>query len=89
MALRQDATSKEYFVDLEYVAQTLQQMRRQTPLTVTSPPARERLVLRGCGTVAQPRCPWSTFERIVEGAIDPAFTLASNDPPERAPQVRR
>jgi 4-phytase/acid phosphatase len=34
VALREDATSHEYFVDLEYLAQTLPQMRRLTPLTL-------------------------------------------------------
>jgi 4-phytase / acid phosphatase len=63
-----------YQVSLDYTAQTLEQMRDVTPLTIENPPARANVFLPGCssGGEAFP-CDWKSFQQTVTGAIDPAF----------------
>jgi 4-phytase/acid phosphatase len=68
------AGSKEPTVRTYYTAQTLEQMRKEAPLTLDSPPAKAPIFVPGCSTpnVAF-ACTWSAFRRTVETAIDPAF----------------
>jgi 4-phytase / acid phosphatase len=63
-----------YTVRTYYTAQTLEQMRKALPLTLTSPPARAAVFVPGCGTADEGfACGWNDFRRTVEAAIDPAF----------------
>ena len=60
-----------YAVAVRYVAQTLTQMREATPLSLASPPAQQDLAIPGCGAAnARTGCPWPTFARVVQDAID-------------------
>lgn len=61
-----------YSVRAFYTAQTLDQMRNATPLSLTSPPERAPVFVPGCSR-ADGSCEWSAFQRAVQTAIDPAF----------------
>jgi 4-phytase/acid phosphatase len=63
----------EMTVRTYYIAQSLEQMRRALPLTLDSPPLRSRIFVPGCSSPDQNMsCPWKTFERTIESAIDPS-----------------
>jgi 4-phytase/acid phosphatase len=62
-----------YFVRTYYMAQTLDQMRNATPLTLDNPPERVPVFVPGCGQ-ADGSCTWSKFQQTVRAGIDPAFT---------------
>jgi 4-phytase/acid phosphatase len=66
------AGSGEYSVRTFYVAQTLDQMRNRTPLTLNAPPQRVPVFVPGCGR-ADGACDWSSFQKAIKAAIDPAF----------------
>ena len=53
------------------VAQTIEQMRHDTELTLAAPPARAVMPVGGCRSV-HGACPWADFKAIVEAAIIPA-----------------
>jgi 4-phytase/acid phosphatase len=70
---RQPDTAR-YFVRTEYLAQTLQQMRNGTPVTLAAPPATEDVVPAGCESAKDNTgCPWETFAKAVRRAIDIRF----------------
>ena len=57
-----------------YVTQSLEQMRKALPLALDSPPLKSPIFVPGCSTADQKMsCPWKTFERTVENAVDPSF----------------
>jgi 4-phytase / acid phosphatase len=64
-----------WFVKLEFVTPSLDQMRRLEPLTLDSPPARVPVAIPAC---ASPRadggCAWPAFRAAMQKAIDPQFT---------------
>jgi 4-phytase/acid phosphatase len=63
-----------YQVSLHYTAQTLEQMRNLTPLTLENPPARANVFIPGCSGAGQTfPCAWKSFEQTVTTAIDPEF----------------
>jgi 4-phytase/acid phosphatase len=63
-------------VTARYLAQTLDQMRAATPLSLTAPPASQDVTIPGCEAAA-PRggCPWETARLAMQKAIDAKFTL--------------
>lgn len=64
----------EYTVRTYYVCQTLEQMRKALPLTLTAPPAKAPVFLPGCSTAEEGfACGWKAFQRTLESAIDLAF----------------
>jgi 4-phytase/acid phosphatase len=63
------------FVRLEYIAQTLEQMRNAEPLTAANPPAQAPIFVPGCGR-ADLSCTWEGFSAAVRAAIDPASVAA-------------
>src|SRR6202022_3647217 len=64
----------EMAVNTYYVAQSLEQMRKTTPLTLDSPPLKSPIFVPGCSTADQKMtCPWKAFQHTIESAIDPAF----------------
>jgi 4-phytase / acid phosphatase len=64
----------EMAVSTSYIAQSLEQMRKTTPLTLESPPLKSPIFVPGCSTADQKMtCPWKAFQRTIESAIDPAF----------------
>ena len=68
-----DAAGKRT-VQLYIVAQTLDQLRNATPLTLEAPPGRANIFIPGCSTSAEGwPCDWAAFERAVQASIDPHF----------------
>jgi 4-phytase/acid phosphatase len=65
-------SNNRLLVRAQYVAQTLDQMREQTTLTMKRPPASQNVVLHGCdGAGNDGSCPWPSFERVVKRALTP------------------
>jgi 4-phytase/acid phosphatase len=63
-----------YFVRAQYLAQTLEQMRSATPVTLAAPPAKEDLAVPGCAPPkAGSGCTWESFEQSLQKAIDSKF----------------
>jgi len=64
-----------WFVKVEFVTPSLDQMRRLEPMTLASPPARVPLPIPGCGSPrAGGGCSWPAFRTAMQAAIDPEFT---------------
>jgi len=62
----------EFAVYTYYTAQTLDQMRNLTPLTLANPPQRVLVYLPACGR-ADGSCEWNQFRAALKLAIDPSF----------------
>ncbi|MGB0064654.1 MAG: histidine-type phosphatase [Terracidiphilus sp.] len=65
------------FLRLEYIAQTLEQMRNSEPLTAANPPAIAPIFLPACSR-ADLSCTWDSFSAAVRAAIDPAYAALSD-----------
>jgi 4-phytase / acid phosphatase len=66
--------SGSYYVRTSYVAQTLQQQREATVLTLDHPPAQSPIFIPGSGGLAPHfETPLATFVRQARKVIDPAF----------------
>jgi len=66
------SANSEYSVRTYYTAQTLDQMRKGTPLSLASPPERVAVFVPGCSQ-ADASCSWNEFSRTIRSAIDPDF----------------
>ena len=66
--------SGEWFVKLEFVTPSLDQLRRLEPLTLDSPPARVPVTIPECGSPRADGCAWPAFHAAMQEAIDPQFT---------------
>jgi 4-phytase/acid phosphatase len=62
--------SAEFSIRAYYTAQTLDQMRNATPLTLAAPPERVPVFVPGCSHADQ-SCSWTQFESTVRAAIAP------------------
>ena len=63
-----------FYVRTSYVAQTLDQMRDATPLSLENPPARSPIFIPGCGGPGPDfDAPLASFVRQARRVIDPAF----------------
>jgi 4-phytase/acid phosphatase len=73
-SLWQQPDTAQFFVRTQYLAQTLQEMRSATPLTMAAPPAEEGVAVAGCesarGSIG---CSWETFAKTLQRAIDNRF----------------
>lgn len=70
--LRQSQSTGEYIVRASYIAQTLDQLRNLTPLTLDAPPAIAPVFIPGCsGANATFDCALRKFVRIASQGIDP------------------
>lgn len=63
------------FVRLEYIAQTLEQMRNSEALTPANPPAVAPIFVPGCSR-QDLSCTWEGFSATVRASIDPAYVAA-------------
>ena len=71
---QEPGTATKYFVRAEYLAQSLQQMRNSTPLSMAAPPAQQDVAPAGCESAARTMgCSWETFEKSLQKAIDTHF----------------
>ncbi|MGA2077809.1 MAG: histidine-type phosphatase [Terriglobia bacterium] len=67
----QEPGDAKYFVRAQYLAQTLEQMRSATPLSLSAPPAEENVSIPGCeSAIATSGCSWDIFAKVIERAID-------------------
>jgi 4-phytase/acid phosphatase len=72
--LWESSAASTYEVRTYYTAQTLDQMRSVTALTLENPPARANVFIPGCSTGGDGfPCDWKTFEQTLTKVIDPAF----------------
>jgi 4-phytase/acid phosphatase len=79
LELRQSQITGEYVVRASYVAQTLDQLRNRTALTLAAPPASAPVFIPGCsGRNATYDCPLTNFVRIAKQVIDPESTDLTN-----------
>ena len=70
--LRQSQSTAEYIVRASYIAQTMDQLRNQTALTLAAPPASAPLFIPGCSADnATFDCPLASFVDLAKHAIDP------------------
>jgi len=73
-SLWQQPDTGQYFVRTQYLAQTLQQMRNASPLTMAAPPAEEDVAVAGCESATRSTgCSWETFAKSLQKAIDNRF----------------
>ena len=73
-SLWQSSSGGSYFVRVQFLAQTLEQMHDGARLSLSNPPAIADVFLPGCSTAADGfPCEWQQFHHMVEAAIDPAF----------------
>jgi 4-phytase / acid phosphatase len=72
--VRQQAGRSNYRVTAYYAAQTLDQMRNASALTMDAPPARANVFIPGCSkSDADFPCDWSDFQKIVIAATDTTY----------------
>jgi 4-phytase/acid phosphatase len=64
--------SASYSVRSYYTAQTLDPMRKTTPLSLASPSAIAPVFIPGCGEI-DGSCAWDAFQQTVRAGIDSAF----------------
>jgi 4-phytase / acid phosphatase len=70
--LRQSQSTGEYLVRASYVAQTMDQLRNQTPLTLTAPPASAPVFIPNCSiNNATFDCPLAKLVELEKHAVDP------------------
>jgi 4-phytase/acid phosphatase len=62
----------DYAVRTYYTAQTLDQMRNATPLSLQNPPERVPVFVPGCGK-DDFSCGWAAFQQAIHAGIDSAF----------------
>ncbi|MGC2636113.1 MAG: histidine-type phosphatase [Acidobacteriaceae bacterium] len=67
LELWKSRSSGEYFVRTFYTAQTLNQMRNSTPLSLAAPPDRAPVFVPGCGR-ADGSCTWLSFRETLQTA---------------------
>jgi 4-phytase/acid phosphatase len=72
--LRQAAKTKEHLVRVFYTAQTFDQLRNLTPLTIETPPASMQLVIPG-GSKSSTNLDvnFSTFSNLLKAAMDQKY----------------
>lgn len=86
-SLWRDPGTGRFSVKLRYLAQTLDQMRNVTALSIAAPPASQDVSMAGCETEQGDKgCPWETARLAMQRAIDPQFTLLEPIPSPLAPR---
>jgi 4-phytase / acid phosphatase len=71
---RKDGTDARW-VEVSYIAQTLDQMREMKPLSLASAPGMAPVFVPGCAVSgSRMDCDWNDFLRVVSGAIDLKYT---------------
>jgi 4-phytase/acid phosphatase len=77
--LRQSLKTGEYVVRASYIAQTLDQLRNRTALTLAAPPAKAPVFIPGCSVHnATFDCPLAGFVALANQAIDPRSVDPNN-----------
>ena len=77
--LRQSQKTGEFIVRAIYVTQTMDQLRKRTPLTLAAPPANVPVFIPGCSIDnATFDCPLATFVRVTRHEIDSRYADLNN-----------
>jgi 4-phytase/acid phosphatase len=77
--LRQSQRTGEFIVRTVYVAQTMDQLRSQAPLTLAAPPANIPVFIPGCSiNNATFDCPLGRFVRMAQQAVDSRYADVTN-----------
>jgi 4-phytase / acid phosphatase len=77
--LRQSTRTAEFLVRAVFVAQTMDQLRHRTALTLDAPPAKVPVFIPGCSVDnATFDCPLSAFVRVTRRAIDSRYADLNN-----------
>lgn len=71
--LWQDGSASNYSVRLFFTAQTLDQMRNTTPLTLENPPERVPVFIPGCSR-SDASCEWSAFQALLQKTTSSELT---------------
>jgi 4-phytase/acid phosphatase len=81
--LRQSNTTGKDIVRVFYTAQTFDQLRNLTPLTVDAPPATQQLLVPGGHTATTLDLDFDTFKSVAEAAINNAYVQnpSTENPP--------
>jgi 4-phytase/acid phosphatase len=83
-SLWQSQTTRQFFVKTQYIAQTLDQMRDGTPLSLAAPPANQDISVQGCEKAAgnSSGCSWDSFRAVVQRTLN---TPESSEPAKGLP----
>ncbi len=74
-SLWQDRLTGSFFVRIEFIAASPDQIRDLEPLTLDAPPLRQELSIPGCANGGPGRsCGWTAFQTVLRNAIEPRFT---------------
>lgn len=73
LELWKQPASNKFSVRTYYTAQTLDQMRNATVLTIANPPQRLPVYVPGCGQ-QDGTCEWTAFQKTLSSTIDREFT---------------
>jgi 4-phytase/acid phosphatase len=77
--LRQSQSTGEYIVRASYIAQTLDQLRNRTALTLSTPPVSAPVFIPDCSVRnATFDCPLAKFVAVAKQAIDPQSADLTN-----------
>jgi len=68
--LRQEIATQNYLVRVFYTAQTFDQLRQLTPLSLAVPPATMQLLVPGGSSATNLDVPFATFTNLLNAAID-------------------
>lgn len=80
-----DKKNDRELVKVEYVYQTIDQLRNATPLSLDTPPKRVTLQMNGCPTDANGFCPWDKFTQVLNNAIQGTPMAVAPQPAEATP----
>lgn len=80
-----DKKNDRELVKVEYVYQSIDQLRNATPLSLDTPPKRVTLEMKGCQTDANGFCPWDQFTQVLNKAIQGTPMAVNTPEPAAAP----
>lgn len=74
--LHQTPNTKNFYLQVYFMSQTLDQMRSRTPLTIEHGPSVASIFVPNCSTDASNRCPVDQFQHLVQSLVDRSFVQA-------------
>jgi 4-phytase/acid phosphatase len=78
--LRQVTATGQYLVRVFYTAQTFDQLRKLTTLTLGAPPATQQLLVPGGSSTANLDVDFTTFTNLMNAAIGMEYVQSTNEP---------
>jgi 4-phytase/acid phosphatase len=71
--LYRNPKTNNFYLQVYFMSQTLDQMRYKTPLTTGRGPSIAKIFVPNCSTDATNRCPLDRFQNLIQTAIDKSF----------------